>query len=75
MGVQEIIEHLKKCPTPQTRRQIAEAIDYSPERVSKLICKLIKHNEIFFIEYSAEKASKLVTYKLVRRTKFYFYRR
>lgn len=72
MGSSDILKYLKKCNEPQTRKQIADAIGFSPERTSKLIKKLIKYHDILFIEHSSEEASKIVTYKLVRRTRFYF---
>ena len=72
MGSQDILDYLKQCKTPQTRKQIADAIEYSPERVSKLINKLLRYGDIYFKEYDSLKAQKKVNYKLVRRTKFYF---
>lgn len=68
----EVFEYLEKCEKPVTRRQIAEGIDFNPERVSRALRKLLKFNEIDFIEHPREEASKLVGYVLLRRTRFFF---
>lgn len=72
MGQGEVIDFLKECEEPVTRRQIAEGIDCDPIKVSHILPKLLKSREVDFIEYAREKASKLVGYMLLRRTRFFF---
>ncbi len=57
---------------PVTRKQIAESIGCDPTLVSHLLRSLIKFNEVKFIEYPREKASEMVGYVLLRRTRFFF---
>lgn len=73
MGQQEVVEFLRTCEKPMTRKQIAEAIDEPPNKVSHHLKCLLKWNEVQFIEHSGEVAMKMVDYFLNRRTKFYFY--
>lgn len=72
MGQGEVIDFLKECDEPVTRRQIAEGIDCDPIKVSHILPKLLKSKEVDFIEYAREKASELVGYILLRRTRFFF---
>ncbi len=72
MGQKEVITYLEKCEKPQSRQQIARAIGWTPTRVTKILRVLLKWKDIQFIEYSQEEAQELVTYKLMRRTRFYF---
>lgn len=72
MGQAEVIDFLKKCNKPVTRKDIADGIGFDPIRVSHIIKKLLRWGDIKFVEYSQEEAKKLVEYKLQRRTKFYF---
>ncbi len=72
MGQGEVIDFLKECEEPVTRRQIAEGLDCDPVKVSHILLKLLKTNEVDFIEHAAEKASTLVGYILLRRTRFFF---
>ncbi len=72
MGQEEVIDFLKTCTEPKTRRQIAEALSCEPVKISHIIQDLIKWEEIRFIEHNRFKASELVGYLLLRRTRFYF---
>jgi len=72
MGQGEIIDFLKECQEPVTRRQIAEGIDCDPIKVSHILPKLLKSKEVDFIEHAREEASELVGYMLLRRTRFFF---
>lgn len=72
IGQGEIIEFLERCEIPVTRRQIAEKLDYDPIKVSHLLKNLLKFNEVGFVEHPHEKASELVGYVLLRRTRFFF---
>ena len=72
MGQGEVIDFLKECEEPVTRRQIAKGIDCDPVSVSHILPKLLKSKEVDFIEYAREKASELVGYILLRRTRFFF---
>ncbi len=55
-----------------TRKQIADGVDRDPVHVSHALKALMKFNEIDFIEYARDKASELVGYILLRRTRFFF---
>ena len=68
----EIIEFLKKQTEPLTRKQIAEGLGFDPVKVSHALKALLKFNEVAFIEYARDKASKLVGYVLLRRTRFFY---
>lgn len=72
MGQGEVIDFLKECEEPVTRRQIAEGIDSDPIKVSHILTNLLKFKEVDFIEHAREKASDLVGYMLLRRTRFFF---
>ena len=72
MGQTEVINFLKKCDKPVTRKQIADAIHEPPTKVSHHLMNLLRWSEVEFIEYSGEQASKMVDYFLNRRTRFYF---
>ena len=72
IGQSEVVEFLKKCEKPVTRKQIADGLDYSPEKVSHILRDLLKFDEVGFIEYKRGMASKLVGYVLLRRTRFFF---
>lgn len=72
MGQAEVIDFLKTCEEPVTRRQIAEGIEAEPIVVSKILHNLLKWKEVDFIEHPRETASGLVGYILLRRTRFFF---
>jgi len=72
IGQSEIIDFLKECKEPVTRKQIAEGLEYDPIRVSRLLRRLVNFQEVDYIEYSRDKASELVGYILLRRTRFFF---
>ena len=72
MGQGEVIDFLKECEEPVTRKQIAEGIDSDPIKVSHILTNLLKFKEVDFIEHAREKASELVGYILLRRTRFFF---
>lgn len=72
IGTQEIVDFLKTCDKPVTRKQIADCLEWNPERVSHILKKLLKFNEVDFIEHNQNNASKLVGYILTRRTRFFF---
>lgn len=73
MGQTEVIEFLKIQKAPMTRMQIAQAMNCDPVKISHILCSLLRWQEIQFIEHNRMKASELVGYVLLRRTKFYFY--
>ena len=72
MGQGEVIDFLKECEEPVTRTQIAEGIDSDPIKVSHILTNLLRFKEVDFIEHAREKASELVGYILLRRTRFFF---
>lgn len=69
----DIIDFLKTQEEPLTRKQIAEALDFDPVKVSHALKALLKFNEVNFIEHSRDEASQLVGYILLRRTRFFFF--
>lgn len=72
IGQAEVIDFLKECEEPVTRKQIAEGLDYDPIKVSHILRDLLRFNEVEFIELPRDKASELVGYVLLRRTRFFF---
>ena len=72
MGQGEILEFLKTCKEPKTRLQIAKGLNWEPVKVSHILKELLKWKEVDFIEHPREKASELVGYILLRRTRFFF---
>ena len=72
IGSAEIVDFLKICGKPVTRKEIADSLEWNPERGSHILKKLLKFNEIDFIEHNQKNASELVGYILTRRTRFFF---
>lgn len=72
MGQSEIIEFLKGCENPVTRKHIADAMGEDPVKISHTIKVLLRWGEIDFIEHPSDIASEIAGYVLLRRTKFYF---
>ena len=72
IGSAEIVDFLKTCDKPVTRKQIADGIGYDPIKVSHILKVLLRFNEVDFIEHPQDKASELVGYLLQRRTRFFF---
>ena len=72
IGQAEIIEFLEECDEPVTRKQIADALNWDPVKVSHILKNLLKWKEVDFIEHARDKASELVGYILLRRTRFFF---
>lgn len=74
MSQVEILELLQKSDEPLTRTQIAEQLGQDRIKVSHLLQKLIKCNDITFVEYDRHETSKRTNMKIDRRTRFYFAR-
>ena len=72
IGQSDIINFLETCDYPVTRKQIADGLDCDPIKVSHILRDLLKFKEVDFIEHPREKASELVGYILLRRTRFFF---
>lgn len=72
MGQSEIVEFLKTCEEPVTRREIANGLEWDATRVSRILNRLLFHKEVDFIEHPREIASEKVGYILLRRTRFFF---
>ncbi len=72
IGAVEVVDFLKTCDKPVTRKQIADGLEWDPIRVSHILKKLLKFNEVDFIEHDRNNASKLAGYILTRRTRFFF---
>ena len=72
IGQAEVIEFLESCDEPVTRKQIADGLECDPIKVSHILKDLLKFNEVDFVEYARDKASELVGYILLRRTRFFF---
>lgn len=72
LGQAEVVDFLKTCENPVTRKEIADALEYDPVKVSHILKDLLRFNEVEFIEYPREQASELVGYILLRRTRFFF---
>lgn len=72
IGAAEVVDFLKTCDKPVTRKQIADNLEWDPVRVSHILKKLLKYNEVDFIEHNRNNASELAGYILTRRTRFFF---
>ena len=72
MGQEEVLNYLRECNEPKTRKEIAEAIGEIPTKVSIWLKSLIKWGDVFYIEHCREEACKKVNYQLFRRTRFFF---
>lgn len=73
IGQEEICNILEKVGKPLSRVQIAELLGESPDKVSKLVHRLIEIKEIKFIEVSRIKAKKLLGDKApLRRLRLYY---
>lgn len=72
IGSAEIVDFLKTCDKPVSRKQIADDLEWDPIRVSRILKILVKYKEVSFIEHDQKSASQLVGYILTRRTRFFF---
>ncbi len=72
IGSAEVVNFLKTCDKPVTRKQIADCLEWDPIRVSRILKILVKYKEVNFIEHNQKSASELVGYILTRRTRFFF---
>ncbi len=72
LGQAEVVDFLKTCEKPVTRKEIADALEYNPIRVSHILRDLLRFNEVEYIEHPREEASQIVGYILLRRTRFFF---
>jgi DNA-binding MarR family transcriptional regulator len=72
MGQDELYNYLRSVGDKKTRKQIADDMGYTPEKVSHIIKDLLRWGDIKCIELCREEAIQLVNYTLVRRTRFYF---
>ena len=72
MGQPEVLSFLESCDNLVTRKHIADALGWEPEKVSKILKQLLKWKEVGYIEYQSRKATELAGYILNRRTRFFF---
>ena len=61
MGQQEVIQYLNKhCKDPKTAQtggEISRGMGETPQKISKILGKLMKHNEIKYLELPRTKAN------------------
>jgi len=72
IGQSEVIKFLEGCELPVTRKQIADAMEEAPIKISHILANLLKWCEVEFVEYSGDEAKELAGYSTGRRTRFYF---
>lgn len=72
MGQGEVIKFLEGCNKPLSRKQIAEAMNEDPIKISHIIRNLLRWGEIEFVEYTGEKVFRVAGYVTGRRTRFFF---
>jgi len=72
IGQAEVIDYLKTCDEPVTRKQIADGLECDPIKISHILRDLLRFNEVAYIEHARETASQMVGYILRRRTRFFF---
>ena len=72
IGQPEVINYLKGCDKPVTRKQIADGLGWDPIKVSHTLRILLKWGEMDFIEYPGDKVEEMAGYRTGRRTRFFF---
>lgn len=76
MGQDEIIKLLKKENRPMSRSEIAKILNSPPEKISHIIQRMLKYNDIECIELDREQSNKIlkarISIKVQRRTRFYY---
>lgn len=73
MGQSEVLEFLNKQERPFSLGEIANALGECSNKISHILRKLLKHNEIKCIEIDRNKVSKIITdYKIFRRIRLYY---
>jgi hypothetical protein len=73
MSQEEILEVLEQENRPLSRQEICRKLDDCGPKVSHLINKLIKHNEVKFFEIDRETAKNIFGSKApLRRMKLYY---
>lgn len=70
MGQEEVMEVLKKSDKPLARIEIAKILKVNPSRVSSALKKMIKYNEVDFIEINRKIAKE--RFNCVKRVRLYF---
>lgn len=70
MGQEEVIDYLKKCKEPKTRSEIAEELSENPNKISVILAKLMKWEEVKCIEINHEEARE--KYGAFRRMNLYY---
>ena len=76
MGQYEIIKILEKTNHPMSRSEIAKILKAPPEKVSNIIKRMLKGNDIECIELGREQSNKIlqkrISISVSRRTRFYY---
>ena len=76
MGQGEIIELLSKMKVPLSRKEIADLLGDSPDKVTKRLSKLVTYHEVQFIEINRKEAMKRTEHlgksKVKQRMRLYF---
>ena len=73
IGQAEIIQYLESIGNPVSVRQISEALGIDYTNLSHTIKKLLKYNEVGFIELDRIRAANFLGItKITRRMRFYF---
>jgi hypothetical protein len=70
MGQEEVINFLLEIKRPVSRAYIAECLNAHPCQVSKILNKLLKHNEIKIISLDYKESQ--AKYKVNRRMREYY---
>lgn len=70
MGSQEVIDVLERFAKPMSRGEIAKVSGINEIRVSHIIKRLIKYDEVKIIEIDRHQAMKL--YRCKRRLRLYY---
>ena len=69
MGQYEVLRILERNAKPMSRKEIAEAVKQSPNKVSMILKRLLIYGEVKFIELDRRKAWK--NYGSKRRMRLY----
>lgn len=72
MGQTEILNLLKKTKKPMSAKEIAEALNYTSQKVCTRLNSLIKYREVFIKEITREEAMEKYNYFIPRRINLYY---
>lgn len=70
MGQSEVIKLLEKSKVPLSAKEIADAMKETEQKISRILCILLRYNEIESVELSTQLSMKF--FKCCRRMRLYY---